>query len=365
MYINTNKITKNINFIIITIIISALILSACSDSSTGPESNNNGVLIDTVYYDTIQEAIENAENGDTLYLTEGVYAGDNNKYLSWDGNDKHLVITSFNYPELTEETIIDCGGNGTAFELDYTHQNHSDVIRGITIRNAGGDVWDCGMYLVDVSPRVANVYFENCGWSALYCDDGNPIIDSCRFFFNKVAIFNDYEASTNIRSCWIEDNYESIFSRESASPYIINSLVANNEIGVHCLEDASVNLVNTTIANNDNWGVKILEPKTSSIKNAIIWANETGLNTGTDSLYISHSCLQNYSEWSLIDSLDNIHEDPMFVGGGFYNLRHGSPCIDTGDNSFLENIEYDLDGNPRISNYIVDMGAFELQQGLE
>ena len=72
----------------------------------------------------------------------------------------------------------------------------------------------------------------------------------------------------------------------------------------------------------------------------------------------------------------NINADPrlMFVPGGNLRLRHGSPCIDAGNNSAVPpGITTDLDGNPRFvddpatpdtgsgSPPIVDMGAYEYQ----
>ena len=53
----------------------------------------------------------------------------------------------------------------------------------------------------------------------------------------------------------------------------------------------------------------------------------------------------------------NIASDPDFVNG--YHLGAGSPCIDTGTNQAWMTTATDLDGNPRIANGIVDMGAFE------
>jgi hypothetical protein len=44
---------------------------------------------------------------------------------------------------------------------------------------------------------------------------------------------------------------------------------------------------------------------------------------------------------------------------GDYHLQSGSPCIDIGDNSVVEPDATDLDGNERIIDGIVDMGAFE------
>jgi hypothetical protein len=59
-----------------------------------------------------------------------------------------------------------------------------------------------------------------------------------------------------------------------------------------------------------------------------------------------------------------ITSDPLFVDAenGDYHLQSGSPCIDVGDNSLVPaGTSTDLDGNPRIQNGTVDMGAYEFQ----
>jgi hypothetical protein len=56
----------------------------------------------------------------------------------------------------------------------------------------------------------------------------------------------------------------------------------------------------------------------------------------------------------------NIADDPRFVdaAAGDYRLSDGSPCADAGANAFVHGTT-DLDGNPRIMNGTVDMGAYE------
>ncbi len=56
----------------------------------------------------------------------------------------------------------------------------------------------------------------------------------------------------------------------------------------------------------------------------------------------------------------NVTHDPQFAdaGAGDYRLAAGSPCIDAGDNAGIAGA-VDLDGNPRIVNAFVDMGAYE------
>ena len=64
-----------------------------------------------------------------------------------------------------------------------------------------------------------------------------------------------------------------------------------------------------------------------------------------------------------IDPSNLNNEDPLFVdpANDDYHLSEDSPCINAGDNSAPELPATDKDGNPRIIDGIVDMGAYEYQ----
>jgi len=66
-----------------------------------------------------------------------------------------------------------------------------------------------------------------------------------------------------------------------------------------------------------------------------------------------------------IDASNLDKEDPLFVDpiNDDYHLQADSPCIDAGDNRAPELPDTDKDGNPRIVNGIVDMGAYEYESG--
>jgi hypothetical protein len=61
------------------------------------------------------------------------------------------------------------------------------------------------------------------------------------------------------------------------------------------------------------------------------------------------------------NGVGNIDADPLFVdfAGGNLRLQPDSPCINAGNNAYATNGVTDLDGNPRISGGIVDIGAYE------
>ena len=64
----------------------------------------------------------------------------------------------------------------------------------------------------------------------------------------------------------------------------------------------------------------------------------------------------------------NIDSDPCFVDADSndYRLLEESPCIDSGDPNYVAGPnETDLDGNPRISDDAIDMGAYEYSPPIE
>ncbi|MGC8784991.1 MAG: choice-of-anchor Q domain-containing protein, partial [Armatimonadota bacterium] len=103
--------------------------------------------------------------------------------------------------------------------------------------------------------------------------------------------------------------------------------------------------------------------------NVIIWHNSAGNirnDKGTPSIaYSNIGGCGSSSSWNSSCGTNgggNIDADPRFVNlaGGNLRLQPGSPCIDAGDNAALPpGITTDLDGNPRIFNGVVDMGAYE------
>jgi len=131
--------------------------------------------------------------------------------------------------------------------------------------------------------------------------------------------------------------------------------------GVHLLlgDSATVNIYNNIICNNI----------ASKGNDLAIWNDNDG-NYLPAEVNLFNNDFDQSSKGTFIDipfpidpsNLDN--EDPLFVDSdnGDYRLRANSSCIDAGTNDAPELPNTDEDGNPRIVNKIVDIGAYEHQR---
>lgn len=91
------------------------------------------------------------------------------------------------------------------------------------------------------------------------------------------------------------------------------------------------------------------------IANSIVWGNSPQQVKSEGAVTVSHSDVQGGYAGN-----GNIDADPLFLdpANGDYRLQGDSPCVNAGDPDSVSE-ETDLDGNPRIGDGRVDMGAYE------
>jgi hypothetical protein len=367
-----------------------------------------------VNYANIQLAINNASDGDTIIIADGIYSGDGNYNISWDATVKHLVIKSLNGPN---DCIIDCNFLGRGFILN-SGQNELDILDGITIRNGFAEQIGGGAILCDAtSPQIINCilinnvaggdsirssgYFADGG--AIDCVSSSPIIknniimNNCAnhtgggiHFLNKSSgIVENNIIKNNLNLGCYGGGGIALFLE--SYPLIINNLISNNNAryyglggyggGIICM-NSNPRIINNTIVNNttrnndllgEGGGIRVRGLPSPIIINCIIWNNEA-----KDSL--ENLDFQTYGwNWTLDVSYSNIENgiyniistspetimniNPNFIDpqNGNFQLRSDSPCIDAGipDSTGLFLPLYDLFGNNRVHNNRIDMGAYE------
>jgi len=163
---------------------------------------NEGYIV-YVKYSSIQEAINNTYEGDTIHISSGTYYENVvvNKTVSLVGENRST-------------TIVD--GNGTGSVVTVTHDNVN--ITGFTIRNSGstisGTVPDTGISINNVS---------NCN------------------------------VSRNI----LTHNYVGIFVRPSRSTWFANNVITHNHIGIDINNQSTYNIISGNSLQENNVSIHV------------------------------------------------------------------------------------------------------------
>lgn len=136
-------------------------------------------------FDSIQEAIDAAEDGDRVLALDGTYIGLGNRNLDFRG--KAITVQSENGPE---NCIIDCDSRGSGF-LFTNNETAASLVDGFTITNGAADAGG-GIYCDWSSPTIQNCIITN-SWvfegGGIYCESSSPSISHCTISGN-IAVYN-------------------------------------------------------------------------------------------------------------------------------------------------------------------------------
>ena len=292
-------------------------------------------------YPTIQAAIYDSNDGDIVAVADGTYTGDGNRDIDFFG--KAITVCSEKGPM---NCIIDCQGTTIEPHRGYhfhSQENEHSILKGFTIING---------------------YANKLG-GAIYCDYSSPAIMNCIFKGNASGLKGGAVHSTGskprLTNCIFSENtaqgggglHTSAVYGSDQGPIMVNCTFtknfANNERGgggVYC-DSTGRTTLNSCILRDNKF-------KYGGGQNAQVYLPNPVVN---------YCCIEGLT--GSLGGTDNIDADPLFAdaNGGDYHLRYGSPCINAGTNNPPGGLpETDLDGNPRIINGIVDMGAYEFER---
>ena len=161
---------------------------------------------------------------------------------------------------------------------------------------------------------------------------------------------------------------------------LYNNVVAGNTAasgykggGIYLTPSVRLELVNNTVTGNsagNGGGVAIAITGVTELLyayNNILWGNTASGNgadvwlvgTGSRKEFFNNDVHGMYGVWDIAQN--GLDIAPLFYDpvNSDYHLRGGSACIDAGTNALALLPGTDLDGNPRIANSLVDMGAYE------
>ena len=327
-------------------------------------------------FDSIQEALLGAEEGNTVNVADGYYL----ENIIWPGTNGVTLQSASGYEATTidgrsqQESVI-CVNNGT----------EGVVIRGFTI--TGG---------------LGSKAIRRSGGGILVRDDAVVSVEACRISGNGTdqpfggdswgtygaALYVGYRSEVDLLACLITENvadeaivYYRTFSEQSGT--IRNCVVSGNretQTGTVYLQSSSPSIENCTIVDNvatSGAGIHVFQGA-PEIRNNILAFNEPyGLYIhNTDAVVVEHNIIWgNSNEWGyredfggpnpygdLLSQNGNMSVEPLFRDNNDYHLREGSPAIDVGADVGLET---DIDGDIRPMLGGFDIGADEFMPMLD
>jgi hypothetical protein len=367
-------------------------------------------------FNTIQAAIDDANDGDVVIVSAGTYTVDGNRDIDFKGKAITVRSADPNDPNIVATTIIDCNGtqeNPHRGFYFHSGENLSSELNGVTICNGyvtqalgslGGAIYcESGS-----GPKIINCRIINSmafSWPLLGAGSGGGVAGCDGEIINCLISGNGAMYGGGLADCDGSIQKNIITNNKagylggglcSCDGVIQGNTVSHNRANSHGggLAYCSASIRNNVIYGNSTYGVGgglykcngEIENNTISgnevyywgaglsncsgvIANCIIWQNKARY---TDSQIIdcsvpSYSCIQDWQG----EGIGNITTDPLFTDAtnGDYHLKSQagrwdanegrwtkddvtSPCIDAGDPASPIGLE------PFPNGGIINMGAY-------
>jgi|GEM_PF-1383821 len=194
------------------------------------------------YYDTIQEAINDAESGNTIFVSAGTYY--ENIVL-----DKTLTLIGEN----ENNTIIDGNGTGDVIYISADWVNLS----GFGVRNGGNGIYDAGIDIHSSANQISNCQIYNNSQGGIYLESSsNNTITNCTVFNNSQhGIIIEFSSHNTIINCASHNNfYFGICIYSASNNSIINCDIYNNSgvwdsSGIYVYNSSNNNIIGNTFIN--------------------------------------------------------------------------------------------------------------------
>jgi len=348
---------------------------------------------------TIQEAIDAAVDGDTVIVRPGTYR-ENITFLG-----KAITVKSIDGPESTVIEGHERGHSVVTFDRD---EDLDSVLDGYTLTNGEGTcrepdtfiVLGGGIYCYSSSPTIINNIISGNGiWDYpwLWDDYGGGIC--CWSEYNPPMPCSPLIRNNIISNNFAIDGGGISCDGDLCAPTITGNIITGNQAcyggGLSCSSEGIIanNIIARNIALGDGGGIYLIHSSTEIenctvsqnsaidnggglyndnqahtppplITNTVFWNNSAPTSPeieSRNSLLISYCDIK--GGWP---GTGNIDADPLFVdpGTGDLHLSYGSPCRDGGNRMHAGIFDTDFEGDPRIHEKRVDIGADEFHRHL-
>ncbi|NQT35101.1 T9SS type A sorting domain-containing protein [bacterium] len=316
-------------------------------------------------FDTIDGAIQEAAEGDTILIADGEYTGNGNVNMTVN---EAIVIISENGPE---NCIIDCENADATKAMTITS---GAMISGITMTggtSAAMTITGAEDFIIQNCVIISNVMPEGVSGGGISVSNSQGLIELTIFSENEgessgAGLFTTDTSQVEVNNCIFIDNQADRFGggilvNTGSTGAIINCIFEGNGAGIDgggiaVTQTSNSEISFCTLVNNragvisDNgMGGGLYKGSDSNpvIINSIFWGNEApngnqlyAQDNGGE-ITISYCNVEGgVNEDDLWDGEEIMNENPGFVEGrdpiwglNSYFLEAESPCIDVGSDT--------------------------------
>lgn len=396
---------------------SGLAAVVCLVAISGPLDATTIIVPDD--FGRIQDAINAAVDGDVVAVRPGTY----NENIDFEGKAITVqsvagpIVTTIDgrqaYPVVTFENAEGADSRIEGFTLtngDWFRGGGIDcgstspTIKNNIIVGNRANTWGGGIYCYfNSSPTITGNTISNNSagdnGGGISCDNKSLAVITDNIITGNSAgeegggLHINWESAATITNNAISGNSANDYGGgiycDTSSPTLTNNIIARNSSnhsggGLWFSRECSPIITNNTISGNsasvNGGGIACESTYDSSlvVSNTIFWDNSAlsgpEIWLGDGSMFYTATFTISYSDveggqslvyvdpdWTLNWGSGNIDADPLFADAPSddYHLTVNSPCRDTGDNTAPSLPDEDLEGDPRIADSTVDMGADE------
>lgn len=334
-------------------------------------------------------------------ILNGDLAGNDGLDFAGNGENSYHLVTAgagMNVTAVLDGFTI-TGGNGSGFPTGprgggvYCTSSSPTIVHNTILRNragTGGGPGGGAIYCSAASPTIADnsiLANEATYGGGISCDSASsPTVSRNTISGNKAGygagVYCIQGSAAIITNNILISNSASsgggIYCNSSNALIANNTLVANsvsfNGGAIYCASSSAM-IVNNTIVGNvapddpfnsaapGGSGI-YCSSSAATLANNIVAFNASGiLNTGGTPTLRANNVYGNlfYNYSGVTAGSGSISQDPKLLAGAFgeVHLGVGSPCVDKGNDAYVQAGWVDMDGEPRVQGAHVDIGADE------
>ncbi len=310
-------------------------------ATTGSDAPYNGCLSPYHPCRTIQRAVDQALEGDPVYIAMGVYT------------------STGAVARVEHKSLALRGGFTTTLPL-WSH-NAAAYTTTLNGRNAYTVVLVAGTPTHTVT--LADLHITN-GVGGVSAGGATVVISRCHIYGNALNGIRVTDGALTLAQSWVLSNGDYGISVDGSTYLVDNAIIARNSGGIRATGGSDGLLRHTTFAENGARGA-LVAGGTATLVNTIFSTHTVGIEATGGAAVLTSTLWHNNATpatGNVLRSNDHFGEPAFAYPAGMdYHLTTESDAVDRGVDAGLRE---DVDGDMRPAGQGYDLGADELRVGL-